>query len=212
LPIAVLLAGLVAGCNGEDRRPPVWSYISPVIMQPNCATVSCHSRAAAVAGLDFSDPDRGYSSLTRLWVLVVDPTGVGGAYCGTVNGVVVCEKQLRPLITPYDPAQSKLIHMLRAQDASRMPPDRPLPEADIQLVERWILNGALKNQNGATDAGPADAAAATEGGAGDDAADAQADAQAQDGASNEAAAKSDGAPGDGAGSDVTAAHDGSGGG
>ncbi len=32
--------------------------------------------------------------------------------------------------------------MLRARGASRMPPDRPLPEADMRLVERWILDGA----------------------------------------------------------------------
>jgi hypothetical protein len=25
-----------------------------------------------------------------------------------------------------------------------MPPDRPLSEADIELVERWILNGACE--------------------------------------------------------------------
>ena len=29
--------------------------------------------------------------------------------------------------------------------APRMPPDRPLTEADIELVERWILNGACRN-------------------------------------------------------------------
>jgi len=40
-----------------------------------------------------------------------------------------------------------------------MPPDRPLTEADIELVERWILNGAFKEpaiiraRNGDLDAG-----------------------------------------------------------
>jgi hypothetical protein len=32
--------------------------------------------------------------------------------------------------------------MLRADGAERMPPDRPMAESDIQLIERWILNGA----------------------------------------------------------------------
>jgi hypothetical protein len=37
------------------------------------------------------------------------------------------------------------VQMLRARGARRMPPDRPLPEADIRLVERWILAGAVND-------------------------------------------------------------------
>jgi len=136
-------AALAGGCGGDaDDRPAVWSYLSPVVFQPSCATASCHSEAAAVAGLDFSDPHRGYSSLTRLWVWVVDPTGKGGSGCGTVDDTVVCDRKARPLVTPYDPSESRLVATLRARNAPRMPPDRPLAEADIRLVERWILNGA----------------------------------------------------------------------
>src|SRR4051812_25789676 len=136
LVAASAVGGLaLAGCGSDtDDRPASWSYISPAILQPSCATGSCHSRAAAAAGLDFSDPHRGYSSLTRLWVWVVDPTRQGGPGCGTVeDGLVVCEHENRPLITPYDPGASRLISMLRARNVPRMPPDRPLPEADIRL-------------------------------------------------------------------------------
>jgi hypothetical protein len=157
--------GLSVGCGGPDQRPPVWSYISPVILQPNCATSSCHSPAAAVAGLDFSDLDTGYASLTRLYVLVIDPTGQGGPGCGLADGVVVCERKERPLVVPYDPSQSRLVNMLRARNAPRMPPDRPLPEEDIRLIERWILNGAGKGDGPAIDASAADAA--TDAGAAD---------------------------------------------
>ena len=38
--------------------------------------------------------------------------------------------------------------MLRARSAPRMPPDRPLPEADIELVEAWILDGARSAPGG----------------------------------------------------------------
>jgi hypothetical protein len=38
--------------------------------------------------------------------------------------------------------------MLRARNATRMPPDRPLPEADIRLIERWIRAGAPRHQIG----------------------------------------------------------------
>ena len=139
------------GCSQVDNRPAEWGYISPALFQPNCATTSCHSPAAAVSGLDFSTPDNGYASLTQLWVWVVFPADAAtpaGTPCSTVNATHVCEEKERPLITPYDPAGSRVINMLRARDAPRMPPDRPLPEADIELVERWILNGAFEFPGG----------------------------------------------------------------
>jgi hypothetical protein len=158
LALAVLGAG---ACSQVDNRPAEWGYISPAIFQPNCATTSCHSPAAAVSGLDFSTPENGYASLTQLWVWVVyaPDASTTGLPCATVSGTRVCEEKERPLITAYDPAGSRVVNMLRARDAPRMPPDRPLPEADIELVERWILNGAFEYPNGApvVDAGKADA-------------------------------------------------------
>jgi hypothetical protein len=148
LTLAVLAALTLGACGQVDDRPATWSYLSPAIFQPTCATSSCHGPAAAVSGLDFSTPDRGYSSLTRLWSWVVVAPGAGappsGVPCATVNGTFVCEQMLRPLVTPYDPAGSRLVNMLRAWGAPRMPPDRPLTEPDIELVERWILNGACQ--------------------------------------------------------------------
>ena len=176
---ATVLATLVLspGC-GSPNRPATWAYLSPVIFQPNCASGSCHSPGAAAAGLDFSTPDRGYTSLTGLWVWIVDPSRVGTAGCGPAAGTIVCERMYRPLVTPFDPSQSRLINVLRGRDAPRMPPDRPLDEADIELVEDWILNGARKNENAPVDAG-ADAlgdAAAYDGAAdGGDGADGAAD-------------------------------------
>lgn len=145
------------GCGrDDDTRPPEWEYISAAIFQPNCATASCHSRAAAAAGLDFSDADRGYTSLTGLWIWIVDPDATGPG-CRPDMGTNVCERGDRPLVTPYVPSQSRLVNSLRARGSSRMPPDRPLTEADIALVERWILNGAFREpavirarQDGAT--------------------------------------------------------------
>ena len=149
---AVALGGSV-GCRQGDNRPADWAFISPAIFQPNCATTSCHSPAAAVSGLDLSTPENGYASLTKLWVWVVVPPDGGtppapGTPCAIQNGTKVCEYQERPLVTPYDPAGSRVINMLRARNAPRMPPDRPLPELDIELVERWILNGALEHPGG----------------------------------------------------------------
>lgn len=143
-----LAAAATIGCAVIDDRPAAWEYLSPAIFQPNCATSSCHSRAAAVAGLDFSDPERGYTSLTALWVWIEDPRGTVDQGCRPLNGSVFCQRPHRPMVTPFNPAQSRLVNMLRARAAPRMPTDRPLPEADIQLVERWILNGATRTVGG----------------------------------------------------------------
>ena len=145
---AVAIVVGAGGCSNVDDRPAEWGYISPAIFQPNCATTSCHGPAAAVSGLDFSTPANGYSSLTRLWTWVpfAADAATTGMHCETVNGTLVCEEMERPLVTPYDPAGSRVVNMLRARDAPRMPPDRPLPELDIELVERWILNGACSSE------------------------------------------------------------------
>lgn len=127
-------------------------------MEPNCATASCHSRATAAAGLDFSDADRGYKSLTGLWTWVSNPTTADKQtlHCGTAKtGAPVCDEYLRPLVTPYVPGESRLVNVLRARGAERMPPDRPLNEADIRLVEQWILDGASKDARQLPDAGGA---------------------------------------------------------
>ena len=193
LAVLLALSGLAAGCADGDSRPAVWSYISPAILQPNCATSSCHGPAAAVAGLDFSTPDSGYASLTRLHVLVVEPAmdGGPGPGCGIIDGVTVCERDERPLVIPYDPDESRLVNMLRARDAPRMPPDRPLAEADIRLIERWILDGARQTDGPAPpDASPDSSA---DGGAADSAADAGAEAGTHASSDAEGGANADGA-------------------
>jgi len=160
---AWVLAGAAtfAGC-GRDNRPATWEYIAPAIFEPACASGSCHSPAAAVAGLDLSTPDRGYTSLTSLWVWVVDPKGTPEQGCMAMQGTVVCQREQRSLIVPYVPSQSRLVNVLRAENAPRMPPDRPLAEGDIELVERWILGGAARVVGGP----PASSPPTMDGGAG----------------------------------------------
>ncbi len=152
--IATVALGGFGGCKQVDERPAEWGYISPALFEPNCATPSCHSPAAAVSGLDFSTPDNGYKSLTRLWVWIpfAPDAATSGLPCAMESGTVVCEEMERPLVTPYDPAGSRVVNMLRARNAPRMPPDRPLPEPDIELIERWILDGACRSPGCSADA------------------------------------------------------------
>jgi hypothetical protein len=125
----LLVSVALVGCGGAEDRPSTWSYISPAIVQPNCATSSCHSRGAAVAGLDLSSAEAGYQSLFNQRLA---PNGVN----------LMRPNVVRRLITAGSPTESRVVNMLRAYGASRMPPDRPLAEADIGLIEEWILAGA----------------------------------------------------------------------
>jgi hypothetical protein len=125
--------GVGAGCGTEDNRPAEWSFIAPVIMAPNCATASCHSRGAAVSGLDLSTVDDGYASLMKQKAT------------SFYYGEDMPEAVSRPLVTPCRPDQSRIINMMKARGAQRMPPDRPMSQSDIALVEQWILDGARKN-------------------------------------------------------------------
>src|SRR5262245_53939051 len=116
----VLLAAAAAliGCgSADDNRPAQWSVISSTIIQPACATVNCHSAVAQRAGFDLHDRATGHPSLpNRNFVLKGDMTGA-----------------------------SALLHLLNGDGALRMPPDSPLPEADIALIDEWIRAGADNN-------------------------------------------------------------------
>ncbi len=81
----------------------------------------------AVAGLDLSNLNDGWLSLRALHLPV---------------RAMDVKATPRPMVVPYQPDASRVVNMLRARGAQRMPPDRPLPEADIVLIEHWILNGA----------------------------------------------------------------------
>src|ERR1035438_10256953 len=106
-----------AGCGGSaDDRPAKWSFIAATIVEPSCATVNCHSALTQRAGLDLHDRESGYYAL--------------------VNGNYVIAS---------DPEQSTVIQVMNAQGSMRMPPDVPLPTADIALIEAWIASGVPNN-------------------------------------------------------------------
>ena len=110
----VAVAAAAIGCGtATDDRPPQWSFISPAITEPSCATVNCHSAIAQRGGVDLHDRASGYDSL-----------------------------KTRAFVNPADPDSSPVIFLMHAQGSIRMPPDQPLPEVDIQLIRTWIANGA----------------------------------------------------------------------
>ena len=115
--VLVAAAAALIGCgSADDNRPAKWSFISATIIEPSCATVNCHSKIADRAGVDLHDRATGYANLTT-----------------------------RNFVVPMNPDSSALLYLLHGQGALRMPPDAPLPEADIALIREWITLGAMND-------------------------------------------------------------------
>jgi hypothetical protein len=58
----LLFSGAVACGSLEDKRPAKWSFIYATIIQPQCATVNCHSAIAKKKGFDLSERDVAFCS------------------------------------------------------------------------------------------------------------------------------------------------------
>ena len=125
---AVLAAlGLaVVGCDTPEDRPSAWSYVHAAIVRPSCTTAACHSKLGSQAGLDLSTADAAYAVLT-------------GRVCGAPE---IPGSPAGNLVLPGHPESSRLMYLLRGEGGAIMPPDVPLPDAEIAIVERWILEGA----------------------------------------------------------------------
>jgi hypothetical protein len=121
-----VIAIALGACDTVDQRPASWSYIHAAIIAPSCATASCHSNPASLAGLDLS-------TRTSAYAFLVGRTCDAPPHAGDAPG---------NFVFPYDPERSRLIYVLRGEQSLVMPPDVPLPDVEIELIERWILDGA----------------------------------------------------------------------
>ena len=105
---------LLAACGTEtDARPVTLAYITPTILRPSCAGGACHSTLSKTAGYAFDT--------------------VKHVREGMQDGELV------NLSVPDD---SLLMRVLVGDGVPRMPPDGPLPDKDLDLVETWIREGA----------------------------------------------------------------------
>lgn len=122
----------MVACASPTDRPARWSYIHAAILEPSCATATCHSRLTAIAGVDLSSSDSAYT------VLLGVPCG------GDVDDIGAP----RNYVTPGSADYSTLMYQLRGQSADGtryrdvMPPDLRLPSHEIELIARWIDEGA----------------------------------------------------------------------
>jgi len=114
------------GCDTAADRPSAWPYVHAAVLRPGCATAACHSKLGSQAGVDLSTPDAAYTLLT-------------GRVCGAPE---LPGSPAGNLILPGHPESSRLVYLLRGEGGPIMPPDVPLPDAEIEIVEQWILEGA----------------------------------------------------------------------
>jgi hypothetical protein len=113
----------LAGCVEAEERSTDLEYVHAAIIEPNCATIGCHSRATAATPPDV-DPPEAYSPIdlstpSRACRILVNEWGPP-VVMALLDGVY------------SDPSEDP--NPVYAQ----MPLDIPLPAADIEVVRAWI--------------------------------------------------------------------------
>jgi hypothetical protein len=136
--LAALAASIVvAGCgSAQDDRPPQWSFIYPAIIQPSCATASCHSDFTRRAGVNFGYSSEAYFQMVCRHFVVACPAVGTTDPCTGEAATTAANCSMNAVM------DSQVLYQLRAEGASRMPPDFALPDADIELISSWIAAGA----------------------------------------------------------------------
>jgi hypothetical protein len=117
-----LSAIALAGCGTQnDQRPRTVEYVTQAILIPNCANAQCHSTFRRAEELSFGTLEEAQQSLV-----------------GRLVGAITLNDRDEP---QGDGASSFLFEVL-TRTIDRMPYDQPLPDADIDLIVRWIDFGA----------------------------------------------------------------------
>lgn len=119
--LALAACATLAACGtDDDRRPRTVEYVTQAILAPSCGNAQCHSQFRQAAEVVLDTVKNAQPHLVgRVGTITLDPQG---EFTG-------------------DPEDSKLIDVL-TRTIDRMPYDQPLPDADIDLIRRWIEIGA----------------------------------------------------------------------
>lgn len=124
LTCAALAIGLAACGTDDDQRPRTTEYITMAILAPNCGNAQCHSQFRQADGYVFDTVDNARPHLVDI---------VGTLSIGT-DGV------------PEGDINSSTLYNVLTREIDRMPYDQPLPDQDIELIQRWIQVGAFGAQ------------------------------------------------------------------
>ena len=113
-----LMTALTIGACGveEDTRPLDLQYIVTTILRPSCGTAACHSSRIQTGGIAFDTLEATRAAFNSASLVIEGEPEASGLYF--------------VLIGPVE------------ETDERMPRDAPLPDADIELIRRWIAEGA----------------------------------------------------------------------
>jgi hypothetical protein len=110
----------VSACAGEatDTRPETADYIIEAILAPSCGRGGCHSSETKAHDIAFDTIPAALAAMN----------GSGGGHG-------------RVLVIAGSPNDSELVTIL-TDTREPMPEDAPLPDVDIDLITRWVADGA----------------------------------------------------------------------
>lgn len=111
---------LVACGTEDDRRPRTVEYITQAILAPSCGNAQCHSQFRQELGYAFDTVENARPSLKDL------------------VGVIQIDARGEPFGAPEE---SRMMEVL-TRTINPMPYDQPMPDADQDLIARWIEFGA----------------------------------------------------------------------
>jgi len=117
---------IVSECGDESHGNNMrarFSAIQQELLTPTCAKAGCHSGLTPTAGLNLE---------------------AGNAYVNLIDENSTQESAFK-LVRPFNSDSSWIIHKMRAQGTTVMPPSGNLPQAVIDSVAAWIDNGALND-------------------------------------------------------------------
>ncbi len=117
---------IVSECGDESHGNNMrarFSAIQQELLTPTCAKAGCHSGPTPTAGLNLE---------------------AGNAYTNLID-VNSTQESAFKLVRPFNSDSSWVIHKMRAQGTTVMPPAGNLPQAVIDSVAAWIDNGAFNN-------------------------------------------------------------------
>jgi hypothetical protein len=116
----LVLLALASACGtSTDDRPPTLAFVTETILKPTCAQAECHSTFAQQKGYDFETVATARASFQNDPVLVdVDDIG-----------------------TTTPPTLILNLTIEQGPGALRMPFDAPIPNADVDLIQKWMEAG-----------------------------------------------------------------------
>lgn len=122
LGTALLVLGTASAC--DDEEPVTIGQLETEVFAKSCVFSTCHKGSGAAAGLSLEAPV--YEKLVG--VSSTNAPGRTLVIAGDTDNSYILEKLTSP--TP--------------QDGQQMPPTVALSEDSIDLVRRWIADGAFK--------------------------------------------------------------------